>query len=159
VDRITALVPAEVVKTVCEPAAAKQRPANDYDARFSVPYVVAAALQAGRFGLAELEASALRNPSILALAAKVDYAIDPQSTFPRHYCGELVVRTKDGRELRHREAANRGCADRPLTNAEVEAKFADNAAFADSGRAKRIRDAVLALDEVPARAFEDALAA
>jgi 2-methylcitrate dehydratase PrpD len=158
VERITALVPAEVVKTVCEPAAAKQRPANDYDARFSVPYVVAASLQAGRFGLGELEASALRDPRILALAAKVDYAMDPQSTFPRHYCGELVVRTKDGRELRHREAVNRGCADRPLANAEVEAKFAGNAAFADSGRAKRVRDAVLALDEHPARALEDALA-
>jgi 2-methylcitrate dehydratase PrpD len=159
VERITALVPAEVVKTVCEPAAAKRRPANDYDARFSVPYVVAASLRAGRFGLAELEDAALRDPQTLALAAKVHYEIDPNSTFPRHYCGELVVRTVDGRELRHREATNRGCADRPLADAEIEAKFADNAGFAtEPSRARRIRDAVLALDEHPARVLEDVLA-
>jgi 2-methylcitrate dehydratase PrpD len=160
VERITALVPAEVVKTVCEPAAAKRRPANDYDARFSVPYVVAASLRAGRFGLAELEDAALRDPQTLALAAKVEYEIDPSSTFPRHYCGELVVRTADGRELRHREATNRGCADRPLTDAEIEAKFADNAAFGGAkDRGRRLRDAVLRLDELPARALEDAVAA
>lgn len=160
VERITALVPAEVVKTVCEPAAAKRRPANDYDARFSVPYVIAATLRAGRFGLAELDEAALRDPQTLALAAKVDYEVDPRSTFPKHYCGEIVVRLSDGREARHREAVNRGCADRPLREAEIQAKFADNAAYGSSPeRVRAIRDAVLALDERPARALEDVLAA
>ena len=160
VERITALVPAEVVKTVCEPQAAKRKPANDYDARFSVPYVVAAALRAGRFGLAELEEAALRDPQTLALAAKVDYAVDPRSTFPKHYCGELVVRAKDGREWRHREAVNRGCADRPLTDSDIEAKFADNAAFGGAAdRGRRVRDAVLRLEDLSARELEDALAA
>lgn len=160
VERITALVPAEVVKTVCEPQAAKRKPANDYDARFSVPYVVAAALRAGKFGLAELEAGPLRDPQTLALAAKVGYAVDPGSTFPRHYCGEIVVHARNGREWRHREAVNRGCADRPLTASDIEAKFAENAAFggaADGGR--RLREAVLHLEDISARALEDALAA
>jgi 2-methylcitrate dehydratase PrpD len=43
IDRIRALVPAEVVKTVCEPLANKRRPANSYDAQFSIPFVIAAA--------------------------------------------------------------------------------------------------------------------
>ena len=158
IESITALVPAEVVKTVCEPAANKQRPANDYDAKFSVPYMIAATLRAGKFGLAELEESALRDEGTLALAAKVGYRVDPDSGFPKHYSGEVVVRLKDGRELRHREAINRGSADRPLTNAEVEAKFMQNAAYCVSaGRANAIRDAVLNLDEAPARALEEAL--
>ena len=55
VDRIRALVPAEVVKTVCEPLANKRRPANSYDAQFSIPYVIAAALLRGRLTLDELE--------------------------------------------------------------------------------------------------------
>jgi 2-methylcitrate dehydratase PrpD len=159
IAQVRALVPAEVVKTVCEPAASKRRPANDYDARFSVPYAVASALRTGKFGLAELEAPALRDPQTLALAAKVAYEIDPRSTFPRHYCGELVVQLKDGTEVKHREAMNRGCADRPLTNAEVQTKFSDNASFGSSAeRARRISDSVLALDDAPARALEDALA-
>jgi len=160
VRHVTALVPAEVVKTVCEPAAAKCRPANDYDARFSVPYVIAATLRAGKFGLAELDAAALRDPATLALAAKVDYEVDPRSTFPRHYCGEIVARLADGREIRHREAVNRGCAERPLSEADIEAKFADNASYGVfSSRMKAIREAVLTLDDYPARALEDALAA
>ncbi len=160
VEHITALVPAEVVKTVCEPAAAKRRPANDYDARFSVPYVVAAALRAGKFGLAELGEDALRDPHTLALAARVGYETDPRSTFPRHYCGELVVHLAGGGERRHRESMNRGCAERPLGNAEIAAKFADNAAYGSTpARVRAIRDAVLGLDEHPARALEDALAA
>ena len=59
IERIKALVPAEVVKTVCEPVANKRRPANAYDAQFSIPYLVAASLVRGRFTLAELEPDAL----------------------------------------------------------------------------------------------------
>ena len=55
IERIKALVPAEVVKTVCEPEANKRRPANAYDAQFSIPYLVAASLVRGHFTLAELE--------------------------------------------------------------------------------------------------------
>lgn len=157
---ITALVPAEVVKTVCEPAAKKRRPANDYDAKFSVPYVIAAALRRGKFGLEELEEAALRDPDTLALAARVDYRVDPDSGFPKHYSGEVIVRLADGRELRQREQINRGSAERPLGNAEVEAKFMQNAVFGVAEpQARRIRDAVLGLDDAPARALEGVLVA
>jgi 2-methylcitrate dehydratase PrpD len=74
---VRALVPAEVVKTVCEPVATKKRPQNSYDAQFSIPYIVATALIRGRFGLAELDESALRDEATLALAAKVQYQVDP----------------------------------------------------------------------------------
>ena len=158
ITSITALVPAEVVKTVCEPAESKRRPANDYDAKFSVPYAIAASMRAGRFGLAELEEAALRDPQTLALAARVECRVDPGSGFPKHYSGEVVVHLADGSEIRHREQVNRGSADRPLSNAEVVEKFMDNAALGVSAhRALRIRDAILGLDEAPARALEDAL--
>jgi 2-methylcitrate dehydratase PrpD len=147
VDRVRALVPAEVVKTVCEPVANKRRPANSYDAQFSIPYIVAAALRRGRFGLAELEADALADPDILALADRVDYEIDPLSTFPRHYCGELVVTTRNGRTLRHREQINRGNGERPLTEASIVEKFRANAArVVAAERAREIETLVLSLD-------------
>jgi hypothetical protein len=72
----------------------------------------------------------------------------------------LVVRLADGRELRHREQVNRGAADRPLSNSEVEAKFMDNARlFGDGAKAKRIRDTLLSLEDVCARDLEDTLVA
>lgn len=151
VASVTALVPKEEVEVICEPAANKRRPANDYDARFSLPYVLAASLRAGKFGLAELEAGALADPQTLALAAKVGYRVDPDSGFPKHYSGEVIVRLSNGRELRHREAINRGAADRPLSNPEVEAKFMDNAA------SQRIQELVLGMERHSARQIEEAI--
>jgi 2-methylcitrate dehydratase PrpD len=149
IAEVRALVPREVIKTICEPAANKLRPVSDYDAKFSLPFIVAACLVRGRFGLAELEADALHDETILALAAKVRYEADPASPFPRAYSGELVLTTRDGRELRQREHINRGAAERPLGNAEIEAKFLDNAQRAVSReRAERIRDALLGLPDV-----------
>jgi 2-methylcitrate dehydratase PrpD len=147
IERIKALVPAEVVKTVCEPVASKRRPANAYDAQFSIPYLVAASLVRGRFSLAELEPAVLADEAILQLCDRVDYEVDPRSTFPRHYTGEVQIALKDGRTLVHREAMNRGCADRPLSNAEIADKFTDNARLRLSARqTAEVRDAVLGID-------------
>ena len=144
---VRALVPAEVVKTVCEPVATKKRPQNSYDAQFSIPYTVATALAKGRFGLAELDDAALRDEQVLALAAKVEYEVDPDSPFPTYYSGEVVVTLNDGRELRHREHINRGAAERPISNADVERKFFENMQLVTSAaRAAQVRDLVLAID-------------
>jgi 2-methylcitrate dehydratase PrpD len=151
VASVTALVPEEEIAVICEPAANKRRPANDYDAKFSLPYVVAASLRAGKFGLAELEEGALADPATLELAAKVGYRVDPDSGFPQHYSGEVIVRLADGREVRHRESINRGAADRPLSNDEVEAKFLENAS------ATAIREKILAMENLSARDIEEAI--
>jgi 2-methylcitrate dehydratase PrpD len=147
IRHIEALVPAEVVKTVCEPVANKRRPANAYDAQFSIPFIVAAALIRGRFTLAELTPEAISDPDILALAERVDYRVDPASGFPRYYSGELALTTADGRSLNHREHMNRGCGDRPLSEADILAKFRDNAGRAVAPeRVTDILETMLGLD-------------
>ncbi len=157
---VRALVPKEVVKTVCEPVATKKRPQNSYDAQFSIPYIVATGLVKGGFGLAHLEPQALADPVVLALAQRVEYEADPASPFPKSYSGEVVVTTTDGRELRHREEVNRGAANRPITNAEIEAKFLENARLAVSGsRAEQLRELVLGLEGGFAGDLADGLAA
>jgi 2-methylcitrate dehydratase PrpD len=150
IERIEALVPAEGVKIVCEPVANKKHPKNSYDAQFSIPYIVAAAFHRGRFTLAELTEEAIADPEILALAERVDYAVDPNSGFPRYYSGELIVILRDGQRLSHREHMNRGCGDRPLSEDEIVAKFEANAGRAVAPqRARAIRDAVLGIEEAP----------
>jgi len=158
---IRALVPQEVVKTVCEPVASKRRPANAYDAQFSIPYVVASALRHGRFSLAELTPAAIADGETLALAERVRYEVDPRSGFPEFYSGELVVTTRDGRILRRREHENRGCATRPLSAADIRAKFADNMRAAGAGgRADAVAELVLGLDATTdMRGVADGLAA
>jgi len=158
---VRALVPQEVIKTVCEPVATKKQPQNSYDAQFSIPYIVATALVKGRFGLADLDDAALADPGVLALAQKVEYEADPASPFPKYYSGEVVVTTRDGKEFRHREEINRGAADRPISGADIEKKFMDNMLLAVSkSRAEEVRDLVLTLDGgMDAQEIEDGLAA
>jgi 2-methylcitrate dehydratase PrpD len=160
IEGVRALVPAEVVKTVCEPVATKKRPQNSYDAQFSIPFAVASGIRHGRFGLRELEPQALNDPETLALAQKVEYEVDPDSPFPKYYSGEVVIRLKDGREIAHREEMNRGSSDRPLSAGDCTRKFRENAAMALSASAvARIEDAVLGLDEIgDARDFASLLA-
>lgn len=160
VAKITALVPKETMHIIAEPAAIKKRPANDYDAKFSVHYLVAACLVRGRFGLAELEADARSDKEILALAQKVEAAPDPNSRYPTYLSGGVVIRTTDGREFRHHEAVNRGAGERALTAEEINAKYFGNAQLAMPGRrVHEIRDAVLTLDRLSARELAHTLAA
>lgn len=126
IKHITAKVPAGVMKTVCEPIASKKRPANSYDAQFSIPYSVAVGLRFGRFNLAALDVNAYTDPVTLALAEKVTCVADPDADFPRYYSGEVVVELNDGSVHSHREAVNRGAEGRPISNDDVVIKYMEN---------------------------------
>jgi 2-methylcitrate dehydratase PrpD len=108
--------------------------------------------------LAELDADALSDPAILALAARIGHAADPDAPFPCTYSGELVVHLRNSRTLRHREEVNRGAPDRPLTNADVVAKYRSNAALALApGAIARVEHAVLSLARHSPSALADAI--
>jgi 2-methylcitrate dehydratase PrpD len=141
------LIPKEAVPIMWEPIAKRRRPANGYAAQFSIPYTVAASFARGRFSLAELSASSIADPEILALADRIEYAIDPDSPYPKYYSGELIVTTRDGRKLRHREHVNRGAEDRPVSNEDIVEKFMGNMqTVASTAHAERIRKLILGLD-------------
>jgi 2-methylcitrate dehydratase PrpD len=145
-------------KVVCEPLEAKWAPRDEYDAKFSLPFVVAAALDRGRFTLTELEDEALRSEDILSLAGKVEVVDDDESAFPGAYSGFVEIELADGRVLRHREQVNRGHDGRPLSNDEIVAKFRDTiGTAAPVGTAEKVLDAVLSLgDGTPASEFAEA---
>lgn len=146
IESIKALVPEEVVKTVCEPLDTKQSPTCAYDAQFSVPYLVAVALVRHDFTLADLEEKPLADPIVAALAKKVSYEVDPNSGFPTYYSGEVHITLKDGRVLKHREHKNRGCFDRPLSANEITKKFSLNCQLAISEeKALKIQTSILNL--------------
>jgi 2-methylcitrate dehydratase PrpD len=145
-------------KVVCEPPANKWAPRDEYDAKFSLPYVVATVLRRGRFGLAELDDDALGDPATLELTRKVDVVEDHEGAFPRAYSGYVELELHDGTRLTRREQVNRGHDERPLTNADIDAKFAETiGTAADPATADRVRAAVLGLgDDTPAIDFAEA---
>ena len=145
-------------KVVCQPPENKWAPRDEYDAKFSLPFAVSAALARGRFTLAELEDEALADPEILALARKVEVVDDHEGLFPDAYSGRVEIELADGRVVAHREQVNRGHDQRPLTNAEIVEKFEGTIGrVADAATAERVRAAVLSLgDDRPAAEFAEA---
>lgn len=160
IARVEVLVPQAAVELVCEPAARKCRPQNEYDAKFSLPYAVASGLLRGRLGLKELQPEAYLHADAQALMDKVQYRVDPEATFPRHYSGEVRVTLRNGQQRVHREAVNRGHPERPVANSDVLAKFMDNAGLHFSAaHARAICRAVLGLDQAASVAGLEALLA
>jgi 2-methylcitrate dehydratase PrpD len=144
VDSVRALIADAAVPLVCEPLAAKLKPVSSYSAQFSLPYAVACALQRGRFGLNEIEAPSYTDASLLALAHKVKYEIDPNPGFPKTRSGEVIVKMKDGRELRCR---NEILPDEPASAEAIVRKFTQNTdGMLSPAQAAQIRDTVLGLD-------------
>ncbi|MGD9803624.1 MAG: MmgE/PrpD family protein [Hyphomicrobiaceae bacterium] len=147
IRQIEVRVPAGTHKVICMPEANKLKPANSYDAQFSVQWLTAAAFVRGRLGLAELEPEEIVDPAIVALTQKVRFADYPDSPFPKAYSGEVIVTLDDGRTLSHREHINRGAAERPLANAEIVEKFRANAATACApAKVARMEHAMLGLE-------------
>lgn len=161
ITRITAAIHPIPGKVVAEPLRAKQVPVSEYDAKFSLPFTVAAALVRGRFGLAELETDAREDQAILALCQRVDVVADTESAFPDAYSGALEVELDDGTVLSHREQINRGHSERPLTNDDIVAKFrVTTADCVDGATQDRVQQCVLGLgrDDGSARVFAETLA-
>jgi len=149
IAQVRVLVPGEVVDTICEPMARKRRPGNGYEAQFSLPYLVAAALNRGRATLDELDESALLDPAILSFADRIDYEVDPASPYPRFYSGEVIATLGDGRMLRRREEINRGSPERPLSEADITEKFMANAHTAvPKAHAEAVLDAVASMERL-----------
>jgi 2-methylcitrate dehydratase PrpD len=157
---IEVFVPEQAVSIVCEPEPKKRLPQNDYDAKFSVHYAVACGLIRGRLGLKDLERPALEDLETLSLMQRITYRRDPKSGFPKYYSAELRLRLKNGQEIQHREAINRGHADRPLSAENIIDKFVGNARLNFSQRhGEALKEMILSMDhQVNLKSFERLLA-
>jgi 2-methylcitrate dehydratase PrpD len=147
VAAITARIHRNQMPVVCEPATAKRRPQSEYDAKFSLPYFIATCLVRGRFGLQELEPASLADRAILGLCDRISCEHDEGSAFPEYFSGHVEILLKDGRRLERRERINRGAGARPLSRAEIEAKFFANARLiVPAAQAEAVLEQVMSLD-------------
>lgn len=144
---VEAFLPRETMPIVAEPAAAKERPTTDYEAKFSAQFVVATCLIKGRFNLPELRDEALRDIDVRELSTRVKCAVDSASAFPQFFSGGVKLILKDGREVFRHVRVNSGAGDRSLDTAGVSSKFMASASLAvDESHAAVIREVVLDIE-------------
>jgi 2-methylcitrate dehydratase PrpD len=99
---------------------AKRRPTQVVEAQFAQPFLVATALVHGRVGIAEVDG--LGDPAVLALSDRITGAAHHGRT--RGSLSITLTRT-DGRAITVEATDPIGSPQKPLTDAQFEAKFRD----------------------------------
>jgi 2-methylcitrate dehydratase PrpD len=120
-------VAAFIVPIVCEPVAEKIAPASDAHCRVSLQHTIAEALvfkDLGRHAYADARRT---DPAVRALAPRIGHYVDPGFPGPGRFKGAIHVNLRDGRQLTVTQEYNLGSPENPMSDAELLAKFDDNA--------------------------------
>ncbi|MDI2132452.1 MmgE/PrpD family protein [Yinghuangia seranimata] len=145
VAHITVEVHPDSAAVVCEPAEAKARPRNAYDARFSLPWSLAALLTDGVLTLDTYADVSLARPDVAALAETIRTVTVPGPKVAADAAARVTVRLTDGRVLTGRVGRSHGGPDTPLPQAALHAKFLGNTG--GGGTAEELLDRLLHLDD------------
>jgi len=146
IEKIVCKVADYMVPIVCEPRSEKIAPASDWHGRVSLAYTLAEALYHGKLGARGYDEQSIDNPFILSLARKVTYEIDAAAPGRERFKGWVIAHTIDGKIWEHIEPANRGSFDNPMSAADIQAKFRENASMTISG--ERIEQVIEAVDDL-----------
>lgn len=107
-------------------------PVTGLEAKPSTPHCAAVALLYGKVGVQEFTDACVRDPAVIALRARVtlqeDAAVNKEAA-------DVSIRLKDGRRLKKTIAHATGSLERPMSDADLEAKFRSLAAAEFTPRA------------------------
>jgi 2-methylcitrate dehydratase PrpD len=147
--------PTPTVRTIGEPIEAKRRPPSGYNAKFSGPFVFAAALHGGSglgVGLDDFTDELAQHPSYQALMDKTTVVGSAQcdALYPHALPSVVTVTLHDGSVHVEEVLDNRGGPARPLTAAELTGKFLTNATRSLSREtAEQLADNIRSLPHLP----------
>jgi 2-methylcitrate dehydratase PrpD len=107
------------------PVSTRRRPSQVVEAQFSMPFLVAAALVYGRVGISEV--AGVDDPRVLAVAERIRGVVRADA---RVNWARLEVRHADARRDFVETTSPSGSPAKPLSDAQLQAKFRDCAAHA-----------------------------
>jgi 2-methylcitrate dehydratase PrpD len=135
---------------VLSPLEEKRRPRTPRDAKFSLPYCLAALLVHGRLGPDDFTTAALNDPAVITVAQRVTAEL---REYPPTGCstpGGVRVATRYGQSFEIDLLHPRGAIENPMTRADIVAKWRTNAALALSPMAiSDLEHALLGLQREP----------
>jgi len=101
------------------------KPEGAYQAKFSLPYVVAHALVHGSVRLNAFEPERLADPEVRGLMQKTELVADPElsASYPHQRAAQVEIETADGRRLSHFQPTRKGDPELPLTDEELNDKY------------------------------------
>ena len=107
--------------------AGNDRPVTSAEARFSLKYVVATALVHGSTRLKAFSPERLACRETRDVMTRIDLVVDPQidATFPRRRAARVAIEARDGRQAEHFQPDRKGDPELPLTDRDLDEKFAE----------------------------------
>jgi 2-methylcitrate dehydratase PrpD len=126
-------------------------PTTVTEAKFSMEFALAVAVRYGKVGLEQFKPSCLNDPQVRELLSKIHMEIDPEfaslgliGSAP----AKLQVMLKDGRVLNGRCDLAKGNPEKPLSDAELSAKFLDNVSdIIDPPHSQKILNTLFAFEK------------
>lgn len=119
---------------------------NERDARVSIHHSAALGFVRGSAGVPDFEQTAVDDPALAAFRARVRAEL--ADDLPRG-AARVTLRLADGRTVTHTVLAARGSEQKPLSDAELEQKYRDNAALGGVANAPAQIAALWSLDRTP----------
>ena len=149
IDKVICTVDPQQVGIVCEPLVEKKSPTNNYGARFSMPFTIAAAFASESIGLESFGDASRNDRTIKDLAQRIEYVVEKNDAFPLRLPAKIDVRMKDGRTVSATTAHCRGFGGEPITGADIRKKFLANVGgIIDRGHAEKIISACERLEQL-----------
>ncbi len=144
---ITCHVPPPEAPLICEPWERRQHPASGYDGKWGLAYCLAALLVEGRVGVATFAGAP--DPAVVGVARRIAWLPMKDHHFPERFEALVEIHLTDGTARSRRIDSVRGAPDRPIPQAEVEAKFRANAVRAlPPPSVERLIEAILSLERM-----------
>lgn len=149
-----------IQEMLIRPQPVKAAPTRAIEAKFSIPYTVAAALIDGAVTLDSFTAARIADPATRALAHNVVERRNPDWGRSEAASGSLTVTFDDGTSISHRVMQAAGHPDRPMDDTALIAKFVNCAGHAarpiEAEPARAQARCILTLPtDVPARQITD----
>ncbi|MFM0554658.1 MmgE/PrpD family protein [Paraburkholderia sediminicola] len=117
--------------TMCTPPEVRRAPGTLVDAKMSLPFIVGIAASKGKMGIADFSETALKDPNVLAMAAKVVPVRDPNQNWTYKLPdGRVEIVTRDGRVFERLGDKVPGSPEAPLTWEQIFEKFVSCACVA-----------------------------
>ncbi len=131
----------------CGMSRGSRQPRNPVDAKFSIPYTVAAALLHGNVALEHFHPEYINDPEVQELLRRVKVVTDPCYTekYPSHWGCRVTVKCQDGRVLKQEIEDASGSVYNPLDEEQVKEKVAGLIKGSFGDRTDQIVAAILSI--------------
>ena len=128
------------------------RPRNELQAKFSMPFCIAILLLRRKAGLAEFTDAVVNRPDVKAMIERIDYNVHPEAEAAGYERMTTLIDIKlaDGRTISGRADFGKGSPANPMSDDELAVKFRECAAWGGSPRtdAEKIIELVFRLDKL-----------